>query len=290
MNYFDKLPTITYNNNLVKNIVARVRLSDSVRSNKSAFYPYTMDAEDRIDTLSNLYYEDPGYTWLIWLANDIVDPYFDVPLNDDDFNDHVATKYGSYDLAARKIKVYRNNWYDNTDVSITPSQFNSLANGTQKYYEPVLDNVLNVARYVRKRDDDIIATNKIQSVAISSVTGTFKVGEEVQTNGTNYAFITYVGATSITVQHITGTLSGTITGQESGATATIPTILINNVPQPDVTTLTQPISAVDAPFWSPVTFLEYEQDLNEAKKVIKLLDVRYTSQAVNDLKRTMSAR
>ncbi len=99
-----------------------------------------------------------------------------------------------------------------------------------------------------------------------------------------------MGATSITVQHITGTLSGTITGQESGATATIPTILINSVLVPDVTTLTQPISAVDAPFWSPVTFLEYEQDLNEAKKVVKLLDVRYTSQAVNDLKRTMSAR
>lgn len=280
MNYFDKLPTITYNNNLVKNIVARVRLSDSVKSSKTAFYPYTMDAEDRIDNLSNLYYEDPGYTWLIWLTNDIVDPYFDVPLNDDDFNDHIAAKYGSYDLAARKIKVYRNNWYDNTDVSITPSQFNSLANGTQKYYEPVLDNVLNVAKYVRKRHDDITATNKIQSIAISSVTGTFRVGEEVQTDATNYAFITYVGAASITVQHITGTIATSITGQESGATATVGT----------VTTLTQPISSVDAPFWSPVTFLEYEQDLNEAKKVIKLLDVRYTSQAVNDLKRTMSAR
>jgi hypothetical protein len=239
-----------------------------------------MDADDRIDTLSNLYYENPGYTWLIWLTNDVIDPYFDLTLNDDDFNDHITSKYGSYDLAARKIKVYRNNWYDNIDVSITPTQFNSLANGTQKYYEPILDNVLNVARYVRKRHDDIIATNKIQSIAISSVTGTFEVGEEVQTNGTNYAFVTHVSNTALTVQHITGTLSGTITGQESGATATVGTI----------TTILQPISAVDAPFWSPVTFLEYEQDLNEAKKVIKLLDVRYASQAVNDLKRTMSAR
>jgi hypothetical protein len=280
MNYFDKLPTITYANNLVKNIMSRSRLSDSIKSNQTAFYPYTMDADDRIDTLSNLYYENPGYTWLIWLTNDVIDPYFDLTLNDDDFNDHITSKYGSYDLAARKIKVYRNNWYDNIDVSITPTQFNSLANGTQKYYEPILDNVLNVARYVRKRHDDIIATNKIQSIAISSVTGTFEVGEEVQTNGTNYAFVTHVSNTALTVQHITGTLSGTITGQESGATATVGTI----------TTILQPISAVDAPFWSPVTFLEYEQDLNEAKKVIKLLDVRYASQAVNDLKRTMSAR
>jgi hypothetical protein len=281
MNYFDKIPTITYANNLVKNLMSRSRLSDSVKRNKTAFYPYTMDAEDRIDTLSNLYYENPGYTWLIWLANDIVDPYFDVTLNQDDFIDHITAKYGSYDLAARKIKVYRNNWYDYTDVSITPSQFNSLANGTQKYYEPVLDNVLNVAKYVRKRHDDLIATNKMQSVAISSVAGTFKVGEEVQTNGTNYAFVTYVGDTSLTIQHVTGTIATSITGRESGATATVDSVY---------TFEPQPISAVDAPFWSPVTFLEYEQDLNEAKKVIKLLDVRYTSQAVNDLKRTMSTR
>jgi hypothetical protein len=290
MNYFDKLPLITYNNHLVKNITARARLSDSIRNNNNAFYPYTMDAEDRVDNLSNLYYEDVGYTWLIWLTNNVVDPYFDLPLSEDDLYEHISAKYGSYDLAASKIKLYRNNWYDYTDTTITPLQFNSLANGTQKYYEPVLDNVLNVARYVRKRHDDTVATNKVQSIGISSVTGTFKIGEMVKAGDTNRAFVTFVGDTLITVQHITGTFSGTITGQESGATATIPTILINNVPQPDVTTLSTPIPATDVPFWSPVTYLEYEQGLNEAKKYIKLLDVRYTSQAVNDLKRIMSAR
>lgn len=280
MNYFDKLPTITHNNNLSKNLLARARLSDSIKGNKTAFYPYTLDPEDRIDTLSNLYYEDPGYSWLIWLTNNVVDPYFDLPLSDSDLYEHITAKYGSYDLAASKIKLYRNNWYDYTDSTITPLQFNSLANGTQKYYEPVLDNVLNVAKYVRKRHDDTVATNKVQSIAISAVTGTFTIGEMVQTNGTNRAFVTFANATTITVQHITGTLSGTITGQESGATATVGSVLYTK----------QPIGTADIPFWSPVTFLEYEQDLNEAKRVIKLLDVRYTSQAVNDLKRIMSAR
>jgi len=236
-----------------------------------------MDTNDRIDHLSNLYYENPGYTWLIWLTNNMVDPYFDVPLSEDDLNSHIITKYGSYSLAGRKIKLYRNNWYDNVDQTLTVAQFNSLGDGTQKYFDPVLDNVLNVAKYVRKRDDDMMVTNKVQSVTISSVTGTFTVGEEVQTNGTNYAFVTYVGTGVITVQHVTGTLSGTITGQESGATATVGT----------VTTIAQPIQATDAAFWSPVTFLEYEQELNEAKKAIKLLDIRYASQAEADLRRIM---
>lgn len=277
MNYFDKLPTITYNNQLSKNLLARARLSDSIRATRTAFYPYTIDTNDRIDHLSNLYYENPGYTWLIWLTNNMVDPYFDVPLSEDDLVNHIITKYGSYSLAARKIKLYRNNWYDNVDQTLTVAQYNSLGDGTQKYFDPVLDNVLNVAKYVRKRDDDMMITNKVQSVTISSVTGTFTVGEEVQTNATNYAFVTYVGTSSITVQHVTGTLSGTIAGQESGATATVGT----------VTTIAQPIPATDAAFWSPVTFLEYEQELNEAKKAIKLLDIRYASQAEADLRRIM---
>jgi len=280
MNYFDKLPTITYNGNVVKNLLARSRLSDAVRNARTAFYPYTMDTNDRLDHVSDLYYDNPGYTWLIWLTNNTIDPYYDLPLSEDDFNEHMKSKYGSFALAARKIKLYRNNWYDNTSVAITPAQFASLSNGTQKYYEPVLNNVLNVAKYVRKRHDDTAATNKIQSAVITSVVGTFRVGEEVQTNGTNYAFVTYVGTGSITVQHVNGTLSGTITGQESGATATMGTI----------TTLSTPIPATDVSFWSPVTFLEYEQELNEAKKVINLLDVRYKGQAENDLRRTMATR
>ena len=281
MNYFDKLPTITYNGNMVKNLLARSRLSDAVRSARTAFYPYTMDTNDRLDHVSDLYYDNPGYTWLIWLTNNTIDPYYDLPLSEDDFNEHMKSKYGSFALAARKIKLYRNNWYDNTDTAITPAQFASLSNGTQKYYEPVLNNVLNVSKYVRKRHDDAVATNKMQSVVISSVVGTFRVGEEVQTNGTNYAFVTYVSTSSITVQHVNGTLSGTITGQESGATATVGTI---------TTILPTPIPSTDVSFWSPVTYLEYEQELNEAKKVINLLDVRYKGQAENDLRRTMATR
>jgi hypothetical protein len=280
MNYFDKIPTITYNNYLSKNILARARLSDKVRKQKTAFYPYTMDSNDRMDHVSNFYYDSPAYTWLIWLTNNHIDPYFDGPLSEQDLVEHIKAKYGSYTLAARKIYYYRNNWYDFTDTTLTVSQYNSLANGNQKYYEPVLDNVLNVASYKRKRHDEKIATNKIVTLGISSVVGTFKKGEEVQTDGTNYAFMTYVDSTTMTCQHVTGTLSGTITGQESGATATVGT----------VTTIMSSISVDDTVFWSPVTYLDHEQELNEAKKIIKLLDVRYKGQAEQDLRRMMLKR
>lgn len=290
MNYFDKLPTITYNNNLVKNLLARARLSDTIKQQKTAFYPYTMDGNDRIDNLANLYYDNPGYTWLIWLTNNTVDPYHDMVLSEEDLISHITSKYGSFDLAQRKIKLFRTNWYENTSQELTVAEFDALQSSYKKYYEPVLNNVLNVAKYVRKRRDETVATNKIVSAAITSVTGTFKVGEEIRVNATNYAFCTYASATSLTLQHVMGSISGTITGQESGATATIPLREVNNVLVPDVTTLKETLAAQDNTFWSPVTFLEYEQELNEAKKQVRLLDVRYASQASSDLRRVMLAR
>ena len=280
MNYFEKLPTITYNNNLVKNLLARARLSDSIRKQKTNFYPYTMDSIDRVDNLANLYYDQPGYTWLIWLTNNTIDPYFDLPLSEEDLFQHIKSKYGSFDIAARKIKLYRSNWYDNTDDTLSIQQFDALSPSHKKYYQPVLDNSLRVNNYKRKRQDDTVSTNKIITFDISSVTGTFTVGEEVQTNGTNYAFVTFANSSVMTCQHVTGTLSGTITGQESDATATVGS----------VTTIVQTVAVTDSAFWSPVTFLDFEQELNEAKKIIKLLDVRFTGQADSDLRRVMQTR
>lgn len=280
MNYFDKIPTITYNNYLAKNLLARVKLSDQITKVKTSFLPYEIEEGDRIDILSNLYYDDPGYTWLVWLTNNTIDPYYGQPLDYNDFIDYIKQKYGSYSLANRKIYYYRNNWYDNTDTVLSPATYNALSDSSQKYYDPVLNNTRQAAKYVRKRKDDKVHTNKIITFDISSVSGQFTVGEEVQSNGTNYAFVTFANNTVMSCQHVTGTLSSTITGQQSNASATVGT----------VTTVAQTIAATDSTFWSPVTYFEHEQELNEAKKTIKLLDVRYKNQAEEDLRRVMKAR
>lgn len=282
MNYFDKIPTITYKGALCKNLLARARLSDQTRDLKSVFYPYTMENADRLDILSNDYYDDPGYTWLIWLTNNTLDPYYDVALEENDFIQYIIKKYGSYETAARKIKFYRNNWYDYTDTQINTSQFNALNASYKKYYEPVIDNNLSPIAYKRKRHDDIVATNKVITLGVSNANGTFTVGEEIQITPTNYAFVSFANSTVVTCQHVTGafTTSDSITGQTSGAQADIDS----------VTLIIETAASTDVNYWSPVTFLEYEQEQNENKKTIQLLDPRYVGQAESDLRRVMNAR
>ena len=273
---------ITYNNNVAVNIMARAKLTDEIKGDRRLFLPYTMSEGDRADLLAQAYYNSPGYSWLVWFSNEVIDPYYDLPLTELDLQDYIISKYGSIELAQRKIKHYRTNGKDD-DRILTVSEYQSLAYGIQKYWEPVLDYLFNIKHYKRKDEVQIISTNRLASISITGLTGTFKLGEEVQYNGTNYGFCTYSSATELTVNNVTGqfTVDTTIIGKESGAQATI--TACNN-------TLSTTQAYEDPTYWEAVSYYDYELEENEKKKEILLMDNRYSTQVEQDLKRLMQSR
>ena len=282
MNYFNKLPLITYDNNIAVNIMARAKLSDNIKSDRSALLPYTLEDGDRMDTVARAYYGNAGYSWLIWFSNETVDPYFDMPLGDLDFQEYMRTKYGSIELAQRKIAFYRTNGAVD-DRKITTAQFNSFVNGEQKYWEPELDYLLNIKGYVRNTNPQTINTSRIASITFTQTgiqSGQFKVGEEIQQSGTVYGFATYVSNSQLTVQHVNGnyTVGATVTGRESGAKGTI--VAANNT-----VATTQAFN--DVTYWQPITFYDQEMEQNELKREIFLTDSRLKNQIEQDLKRAM---
>ena len=280
MNYFNKLPTIIYDGQLAKNLLARAKLSDDTRNNKLVFQRYTINELDRVDVLSNYYYDSPGYSWLVWFSNDVIDPYYDMPLAEIDFNRYLEAKYGSIESATRKIEFYRFDWVS-IDTVLTPQQFANLGK-SKKYYKPVLDVNLIPVQYVVDQKDYVVATNRIEQITINNISGTFVVGEEIQVSGSVYATVAGVGDDYLICKHIVGGLlvGNIVTGQTSSASATITLVPA----QP----LTQNIDINEVVYWKPVTAFEYENEINELKKEVKLLDVRFKSQAENDLKRLMS--
>lgn len=282
MNFFNKLPVITYGDNLARNIMSRAKLSDATKSNNRLFFPYTLSGEQRADTLSNQYYGDPGYTWLIWFANETIDPYYDVALSEYDLEQFIIMKYGSIEIAQRKISHYKINW-ETDDRLISVAIFNGLQTGVQKYWQPVLDYNLNVKGYTRKREDQKINTNRMGTLTITSNTAAFILGEEIQQVGdsTVYGFCTYTDTSNITTQHLQGsfTAGATVFGKESNAYATV--VTANNFA---ATTAAYENSS----YWTPVTYYEYELDLNEKKKEIVLMDATQAGRAEQELTRIMN--
>ena len=287
MNYFNKIPSITYNGYTCKNLLARAAISSETKANKQIFYPYTMQNEMRVDQLADRYYDSSEYTWIVWYSNDTVDPYYDYPLTQNEFERFITDKYGSVEEAQRKIYYYRVDWSNDAAI-LSISQFESLSGSFKKYYDPIVNADLTLVGYRRKREDDTVATNRVLSLSVSNVSNStvnFTAGEEIRIDPTNYAFCTASNNTVVTVQHITGsftansTYTPTITGQESGIQATV--TAVNQIAVTSAWT--------DAIYWSPVTYYEYEEELNERKKEMQLIDVRYASQLDNELQRVMQA-
>lgn len=91
--YFSKFPEIRYNNVLVRDITRRVNFLKQSIENPYTFLPYTIEEGQRAEDVAYHYYGDPNYAWLVYLSNNIIDPYHQWPMDEDTFHQYIIDKY-----------------------------------------------------------------------------------------------------------------------------------------------------------------------------------------------------
>ena len=96
--YFNLLPDIEYTNKPIqfpfsesdyittKNFFSRYELDEKVFSYAVFFNQYTIKDSDRLDLISEEYYGDPFYDWVIILTNNMINGIYDWPLDNESFN------------------------------------------------------------------------------------------------------------------------------------------------------------------------------------------------------------
>lgn len=136
VNYFAQFPQINYFNVLATNITLRTAFVEKLKQEASVFYPYTIEEGETADGIATWYYGRPDYDWIIYLANDMVDPHSAWPKTQSQFEDYIVKKYGSAEAAQAQIAFYRKN-PDINYISIDGSDFSTTATGSM---EVVLNN------------------------------------------------------------------------------------------------------------------------------------------------------
>jgi len=140
-NSFPKVITTDYKNNAVvlTNIMSRVNIIPSLLQNPLLFYSYDIKDGDRPDIIADKYYNDVNRFWLILYSNQIMDPEYDLPLIGPKFNDYLAAKYPSTDIA-NTVYEYRKTITTYDPVSLTTTSrtividlptYNNTSIGTQ---------------------------------------------------------------------------------------------------------------------------------------------------------------
>ena len=101
MKYFNQFPGIDYdlkgdgNRTIVTDIFRRVKARSKIVNNVSAFDKYDVQEGEKPEDVAYKMYGDSDYFWVITLVNNIVNRYYDWPLDEYNFQQFVADKYSN---------------------------------------------------------------------------------------------------------------------------------------------------------------------------------------------------
>jgi hypothetical protein len=94
MRYFNYFPVLKYGNHSIRDITKRIKINGFV-TNPFVFLPYTVKEGEKAEDVAFFYYGSVDYTWALYLANDIIDPYYDWAMDQSTLDTFVAHKYST---------------------------------------------------------------------------------------------------------------------------------------------------------------------------------------------------
>lgn len=282
--YFNLFPVTLHSNSYATNITVKLRLSEKLREQGTAFYTYTVTEGERPDTIAYAYYGDASLDWIVYLSNDIVDPYHEWPKSENDMREWINTKYGSIASAQARTAFYFNN-YESDIRALTVAAYEALSAAQKQYWAPVLDYNGNVASYERKKLDAYSETNRL--VRLQGTFETLSAGT-LLSQGDARGTVDFANTSQIVLKHITGTwnkndsVTVAVTGTSVNTTITDASTVVDEDGNP------VGIPADELAYWTAKSVYDYEYEVNESKKHIRLLDAGYVRQILADKREALT--
>lgn len=165
-----KIATIDYVGNkiVLTNLMIRTEIIPSLLNNPLLFYVYNIQDGDTPEIIADKYYGDPYRYWIVLFGNQIIDPQWQWPMNQNLFNDYIIDKYKND--TANSLNISAN--------TVTPGQVLAYTQGNiENYVKTVITidsstNESNTSTYYI----DSTAYNLVQE---NTITKGFSTGAEV---------------------------------------------------------------------------------------------------------------
>lgn len=281
--FLDKFPLVRYTVDkqqlteldTVRNILFRVGIiKDVIENNIDAYYLYTIRDSDRPETLAERVYGDIEAHWIILYANNIYDPYYDWPMDAKTFEKYIIKKYGSLAWA-------KTNYHHYEKVITRENPFAQVTSTTR--FE------VNES----KLTDGILTLYDVET--------DYTVGEIVfsgPTNATNTFSGNVRAWNNVNGQIVLANTNGKIQpyqflkGVTSSANGTVLTIDLPTAPMDAYNTLVDTTAFItynvagrtvyETISRNKVSYYDYEEELNESKRLIKIIQPQYYQQIIGE--------
>ena len=130
-NYFRRLPDLEYISRLkdsklsdyivVKNLFKKGILREDIYQNLATFQKYKIIGDERPDNVAKKIYGNSELDWLVLVSNNIINIQTEWPMRQNDFDEHLLLKYGTYQTLYSGIHHYESKEIkDSNGVVILP--------------------------------------------------------------------------------------------------------------------------------------------------------------------------
>lgn len=279
MNFLDKFPKIQYDINknqysnfdTITDLTFRFSVIKDVLNNTAAYYEYDIREDETPEILADKVYGDPEAYWMILYANDIYDPQYDWPMNQDTFQKFIIGKYGSISAAktivhhyekvlARQVGNSETVYIDRQTVDYNSSTFLSC---TIDNLTPNTSNVV-VGDYVRQIDDNAFAFFS------GLVTDVDLPNNKISLSIVNGKILDYYDLYDLSYNNLGRVVTNTQKNLE---------FYLNLPSSPQYTTYTINNKRItEAVSRKEVSCYDYELEQNESKRLIKVIKKEYYGQ------------
>lgn len=305
--FFSKFPVTAYNNTYCIDLLKRVRAKDEFKKEALSYYSYIVKEGERSDTVCNAFYDDPYYTWIVYLMNNYTDPLFEWFKDQTTLDNYIVGKYGSIDNAVSKTAYYR---VDRSKSKITKAAYNLLTTSQKKYWtrsfatpqqeetywrqEPSSRDYSQFTHYEITKTPLVSDTNLVVKVSYTEASGddTLVVGDLVQKrNGGTLVAEGEVASLiegAMFLKHVTDTNYFSSNGSSTSMSGTMTVRdkdLLLNVTSADVISISIPID--EYAYWQSISFYELEQEINQSRQLISLVAKEYTGRMNDELRQIL---
>lgn len=275
--YFRYFPEVKHTNEVISNIFLRGVIHNLIRGNPRAFLPYVVEDELRPEDVAQHYYGSPKYVWLVYLSNNIIDPYHDWVMTDFNLDRYIAEKYKHCAL-----KWYQENGYPDMTEPTDQEVWAFTQNAT------IEDNIVEYRNY----ENEDLAINKDTYNQIPY----FLAGNTAPTYLPDYYVNTGYYNTGYTLDdrgryYIDGKLN--VAFRDDGKALQNGDLYLDTYANQyyvwngegwSINTVYYFNTEIIQSEWYPLRYYDWEVEQNENKRHIELVDRRYLSRIKDEFK------
>jgi hypothetical protein len=172
MAYFDRFPMMAYdvkgdgNYKLLPDILRRVKLRSGLRSSSFMFDKYDVKDGENPEDIAFKWFGDAEYHWIILMTNNITDRYYQWPLSQPQFQEHLTDKYG----AGNEDAVHH---YEITQTS-GPTSSNDFSHLVECNSDEDNPSIISNRQYEQRKQDEFRQINLLDKRYLNAFIGEFE--------------------------------------------------------------------------------------------------------------------